>query len=177
MSFAMKTMLASMVFMATSASMVHAAGSGSGEINFVGEIIEAPCSLNPGGFDEPVKFGQVANAQLKDGGMSEPMTFKIELTGCKLADLTNKTVTATFTGTESTDVPKALAISGTAKGAGIVFFDALKAPVELGKPTTPRSLIDGDNTLAFDAYLKGQATGDITVGEFSAVTHFSLAYQ
>ena len=47
----------------------------------------------------------------------------------------------------------------------------------MGTPTSPRGLIDGANTLSFNAYLKGQATGDITVGEFSVVTNFSLAYQ
>lgn len=175
MSFKLKTVLASMVLMASSASVVHAAGSG--QINFSGEIIAAACSITPGTSDQSVMFGQVANAQLKEGGSSALMPFKIELTGCDLEDLTDNTVTATFTGTESVDVPKALGISGTAKGAGIVIMDDLNMPIELGKPTSPRGLIEGANALSFNAYLKGQATGDITVGEFSAVTNFSLAYQ
>lgn len=177
MSSAMKTALASMVLLAASTSVVYAAGAGSGVVKFEGEIIEAACSITPGTSDQLVKFGQVATSQLKSGGMSLPQKIEIELEGCSLDDLTDQTVTATFTGTESVDVPKALGITGTAKGAGIVIVDDLGAAIELGKASAPRMIGAGKNTLLFGAYMKGMAAGDLTHGEFTAITNFALAYQ
>lgn len=97
--------------------------------------------------------------------------------GCNVTSLTDKTVTTTFTGAESADVPGALGIVGTAKGAGVMMVDGSGTAVVLGTATKPQLLQDGNNQLSFGAFLKGQATGDITPGEFSAVTNFSLAYQ
>ena len=177
MKVAIKTALASMVLLAGSASVVHAAGAGEGTVTFKGAIIEAACSIDPDSVDQTVGLGQVAKSQLAGGGVASPEDFYINLTGCDVSSLTDKTVTTTFTGAESAAVPGALGIVGTAQGAGIMMVDGSGAPVVLGTATTPRLLADGNNTLAFGAYLKGQATGDITPGEFTAVTNFSLAYQ
>ncbi|MES2870973.1 MAG: fimbrial protein [Pseudomonadota bacterium] len=175
MTFAIKSALASMVLLASSASIVHAAGAGSGTVTFEGAIIEAACSIAPDSVDQTVGLGQVAKSVLETGGKGEPEPFYIKLVGCDTSTL--RTVTSTFTGGASRDVPGALGIVGTASGAGIMMSDGSGAPIVLGTPTQPQALQDGDNTLAFGAYLQGQATGDITPGLFTAVTNFSLAYQ
>ena len=177
MNIAIKTALASMVFLAGSASVVHAAGAGQGTVTFKGAIIEAACSIDPESVDQTIGLGQVAKSALTGGGTATPQDFYIKLVGCNVTSLTDKTVTTTFTGAESADVPGALGIVGTAKGAGVMMVDGRGTAVVLGTATKPQLLQDGNNQLSFGAFLKGQATGDITPGEFSAVTNFSLAYQ
>lgn len=176
MKFAIKTALATMVMLAGSASVVQAAGAGSGTVTFEGSIIEAACSIKPESVDQSVPLGQVAKSVLEEGGQGVPELFYIKLVGCDTSTL--KTVTTTFSGAESADVPGALGIVGTASGAGIMMKDGTGALIKLGTPTAAQVLIDGDNTLSFGAYLQGAAdAGKVVVGDFSAVTNFSLAYQ
>lgn len=177
MNVVFKTVMASMAILAASISGVHAAGAGTGTISFEGEILEAACSIQPTSVDQTIPLGQVAKSQLSTGGVTSPENFQIELSGCALTALTDKTVTAIFTGAASTDVTGALGIAGTAQGAGIMIVDGAGTPIVLGAPTRPQLLQTGENTLTFGAYLKGKATGDITPGVFTAVTNFSLAYQ
>jgi len=176
MRVAMKAAMASMVLLAVSASGVNA-GVGSGQITFQGEILDSACSINPGSSDQTVSLGQVAKSQLETGGMAPPQSFQIELSGCSLTGLTDKTVTAKFTGAESAAVPGALGIVGTAKGAGIMLVDGTGTAVTLGSSTKVQTIQAGDNTMLFGAYLKGQATGAITPGEFTSVTNFALEYK
>lgn len=165
------------LLVASVVSVVHAAGAGSGTITFEGEILEAACSIKPGNSDQTIALGGIAKSQLATGGLSGTESFKIELTGCSVAALTDKTISATFTGAESADVSGALGITGNAKGAGIVLVDGSGTAVTLGTATKVQFLQAGDNTLTFGAFLKGKATGDITPGNFAAVTNFSLAYK
>ena len=96
--------------------------------------------------------------------------------GCDNSTLTS--VTTTFTGAESSTVPGALGIVGTANGAGIMMTDGAGATVVLGTPTTKTSLGNPNTDLQFGAFLKGAAAADAVVpGEFTAITNFSLAYQ
>lgn len=176
MKYAMKSALASMVLMAGSISMVQAAGAGT--ITFEGSIVEAACSISPESVDQTVGLGQVAKSRLDSGGEGDPEAIYIKLIGCDVSGLTDKTVTTTFTGAGSTDVPGALGIVGTARGAGIMMRDGSGASIVLGTPTTPQLIADGSNTLVYGAYLKGSATaGAVVPGEFTGITNFSLAYQ
>lgn len=176
MKFVTKTALVSMFMLAGSASMVQAAGAGQGTVTFEGAIIEAACSIAPESVDQTVGLGQVAKSQLEVGGSSAPQPFDIKLVGCNTATL--KTVSTTFTGGASADVPGALGIVGTASGAGIMMRNASGTLIELGVPTPPQTIQDGNNTLQFGAFLKGAAAADAVVpGEFTAITNFSLAYQ
>ncbi|HCS09089.1 MAG TPA: fimbria A protein, partial [Pseudomonas sp.] len=111
MKYVLKSTLASMVLLAGSASIAHAAGAGSGTVTFEGAIIEAACSIKPESVDQTVSLGQVARSQLADGGYADPEPFYIKLVGCDTSTL--KTVTTTFTGAESAAVPGALGIVGT----------------------------------------------------------------
>ena len=67
MSVAMKTAMASMFLLAASASAVQAAGAGTGQITFQGEILDSACSISPGSIDQTVSLGQVAKSQLATG--------------------------------------------------------------------------------------------------------------
>lgn len=63
-----KIMLAAaMAFGAT--SFAHAADQGHGKVNFIGSIIDAPCSIAPESLDQTVDLGQVSNVALKTAAL------------------------------------------------------------------------------------------------------------
>ncbi|HEJ0318545.1 TPA: fimbrial protein, partial [Klebsiella aerogenes] len=72
-----------------------------------------------------------------------------------------------------------LGMSGTAQGAGIVIADQSGQKLDLGTKSAAQTLQEGDNTLQFSAYLKGDAGSTTTVvpGDFQSVANFSLAYE
>jgi type 1 fimbria pilin len=162
------------VFIAGAANAAE--DQGHGKINFMGSIIDAPCSIAPESVDQTVDLGAVANVALKDGGTSSPANFEIILENCDLTD--KKTVTTTFGGTESANQPGLLGIAGTASGASIAITDGSGQLIKLGEASVPRSLIEGTNTLTFAAYLKGDGASSVVVpGEFTSVADFMMDYQ
>lgn len=172
-----KIMMAAVVAFGMS-SVAYAADQGHGKVTFTGSIIDAPCSISPESEDQTVELGQVSNVALKDGGTSKPRPFAIDLENCAFDgdDAKNK-VTVTFTGMEGAGNNGLLGITGTAKGASVAITDASGQAVELGKATKAQELQNGDNTLAFSAYLQGDgASAAIIPGEFQAVADFTLAY-
>lgn len=173
-----KSALASMVFLVSSASVVNAAGAGSGTVTFSGEIIEAACSLTPESVALTVPMGSVSKSELSGGGFGIKEYFDLELTGCSLSGLTSNTVKATFTGTASSAVTGALALNGV-DGAGILLTEFDGTAITLGTATSAKAITAGNNTLTFGAQLKGQptASGNVGTGSFTAVTNFALAYQ
>ncbi|AZE62715.1 MULTISPECIES: fimbrial protein [Pseudomonas fluorescens group] len=175
MKIAMKTAVA-MAILAGSISVANAAGNGDGEVKFIGSIHEGACSISPETANQTVDLGPIAKNQLAAGGRTNGEPFQIDLEGCDVAALTDKTVTATFTGTEDSTIPGSLALTGVASGAGI-FMEHGGKVVELGTPTEPQLLQDGRNTLAFNAFVKGHATTAVVPGAFEAITNFTLAYQ
>ncbi|WPN65640.1 fimbrial protein [Pseudomonas sp. P9_35] len=153
------------------------ADQGHGSVTFAGSIIDAPCSIAPESIDQVVELGQISNAVLADldgKGASKPKFFSIKLEGCALT--TAKTVKTTFTGAAGKD--NRLGVTGGAKGASIVITDGSGQPIQLGQPTTPHALQNGDNELTFSAFMQGDGNADAIVpGEFKGVVDFSLAYQ
>ncbi|EKS6735760.1 fimbrial protein [Enterobacter ludwigii] len=157
------------------------AEQGSGKVTFTGSIIDAPCSISPESVDQTVELGQISNVALKNGGKSEPRPFSIDLENCSFESaaeggVQKNKVTVTFTGMESSD--GLLAITGTAKGAGIAITDGAGEVISLGQPTTPQTLQQGKNTLSFAAYMQGDTKQGavITEGSFQSVADFTLAY-
>jgi type 1 fimbria pilin len=169
----MKTALLSVGLLLGSASVVNAA---DGTVTFMGSVHSGACSIKPDSVDQTVNLGAIAKHQLQSGGKSEARRVLIELEGCDLTGLTDKTVTTTFTAAPSSAVPGAIGTVGGAGGVGIMMTHGSKL-VELGVPTTPQAIVVGDNTLEFGAYVQGAATDPIVPGSFSAVTNFTLAYQ
>lgn len=150
---------------------------GHGTVSFTGAIIDSPCSIAPDSIEQIVELGQISNVvlQAEDGkGSSKAKNFDVRLEGCALS--TAKTVVTTFTGAAGKG--GRLGVTGDAKGASIVITDGTGTPIELGKPTAPQELQDGNNTLQFAAYMQGDGVADeIVPGDFKGVVDFSLAYQ
>jgi type 1 fimbria pilin len=175
-----KFMLAAvMAFGSVSLAQAANVEQGHGTVTFKGSIIDAPCSIKPDSVDQTVDLGQVSNVALKDGGQSTPRPFTIKLENCDLVSVDpgkNNNVSLTFTGMESSAKDGLLGITGTAKGAGIAITDGSGQNITLGQPSKAQQLQNGDNTLSFSAYLKGNDP-DIKPGDFQSVADFTLAYQ
>lgn len=165
------------------ATAANAADQGSGKITFQGSIIDAPCSIAPGSEEQVVKLGAVSNTLLANGGAndgeSSPVSFNIELQDCSVAAAgTLDKVTVTFSGAESTYAAGAgsLGLIGTAGGAYIRLSQVDGANIKLNIPTAPRTISNGDQTLTFQASLKGAGQA-IVPGSFQVPANFVLAYQ
>ncbi|WP_407196098.1 fimbrial protein [Citrobacter farmeri] len=154
----------------------NAADSGHGTITFTGSIIDAPCSITSETANQTVDLNEVSNVALKDGGTSEPKPFFIKLTQCNIE--TFKTVKTTFSGAASAGNPDLLGITGTAKGASIAITDGSGTLITLGQPSKAQTLLEGNNTLEFSAYLQGDGgSAAIVPGSFQSVADFRLDYQ
>lgn len=170
-----KIMLAAVMTLGTM-SMANAANQGMGSVTFKGSIIDAPCSIEPESLDQTVKLGDIASAQLKNGGKSTPQDFLIKLVGCDVA--TAKDLTTTFTGAESEAAPGLLAMKGSARGASIAINDIDGKLLPLAKASKAIKIENGHTNLRFSAHLQGDgASAAITPGEFTSVADFTLAYQ
>lgn len=170
-----KILLATLISGVMSASAL-AADAGQGTVTFEGSIIEAACGIAPESTDQTVNLGQVAVAQLNGGGTSRPVPFSIELVDCDTS--VNKTASVTFTGGIDPNIADALAIQGTAAGAGVQITGVTGQVVKLdgSAPAGSITLQDSDNTLMFSAYLKG-GTAAATPGAFTALANFTMSYE
>lgn len=149
---------------------------GHGQITFEGEIIDAPCSIAPNNDKQTVQLGQVSSSLLKGGGRSTSEAFTIKLENCSTK--TYKTVEATFSGLGATGIDNAIAIDGTAKGAGVIISQYGGNIVKLGEATSPAQVLsEGPNELRFSAYLQGKQGVDVTPGTFSSIATFALTYK
>lgn len=161
---------------AGTAAAAKASTQGQGKVTFKGSIIDAPCSISADSVDQTIELGAISNASLKNSGSSKTRNFDIKLEQCDMS--TPKTVKITFNGNESPHRTGFLGIYGTAKGASVGLIDSAGRDVKIGTETTSYKLTEGDNTLRFAAYLKGDGVdANIVAGEFTSVTDFTLAYQ
>lgn len=190
-----KTSLAVALLGTLSMSVIAAdpVSQGHGQVNFIGEIVNAPCSINPDSIDQTVDLGQIANVSLKDGGASPARTFTIQLEDCDFSEQAADTapigagVKLTFTGSVA-NFGNLLGVTGfenseAAKGqnVGIQINDAKNDQVIMGTPIDLKNTLqDGNNTLLFTSYLRGKAattSNDIPLGNFYGVTNFTIDYQ
>ncbi|VXC36096.1 fimbrial protein [Pseudomonas sp. 8O] len=164
------------------ATAANAADQGSGKVTFVGSIIDAPCSIAPESLDQTVSLGAVSNAALANGGANDgestPVSFNIELQGCSLGVAGQEKVSVSFNGAESGYAAGvgSLGLIGTASGAYIRLSQVDGQNITLNTATPPRTISVGDNTLTFQASLKG-AGEPIVPGSFQVPANFVLSYQ
>ncbi|WP_449567267.1 fimbrial protein [Lelliottia nimipressuralis] len=171
-----KLVLAVAMSSAMGMGAANAADEGGGTINFTGAIIDSPCSITSDSATQEVDLGKIANVALADGGSSTPVPFHIQLKNCDVS-VGKNSVQTTFGGAVDAGNPELLGITGSAKGAGIAITDGSGTLITLGTPSDAQKLMDGENTLAFSAYLQADSeSASITPGEFSSVAQFSLSY-
>lgn len=172
------TVAAAMLFVLCANVNAAEVNQGNGTVNFVGAIIDAPCSIAPESAAQTLSLGQVANASLDVYGESLPVDFDIKLEGCTFN--TAKTVDVTFNGIGA-QKNELLAIQGpSVSGAAIEIRNKKdNAKIVLGTASKFDMLTDGSNTLRFNAKLVKTAVEEekVTPGEFTAQAEFQLNYQ
>ncbi|MGG5825548.1 MULTISPECIES: fimbrial protein [Aeromonas] len=173
-----KTTAAAAMLCALCTNVNAAPAQGSGTVNFVGAIVDAPCSITPESVDQTVQMGSISNATLDTYGESASQQFNIKLAGCALE--TAKSVDVTFNGAADNTAKDQLQLQGPAKGAAIEMMNVNSGEkIVLGKASNFDGLVDGSNTLKLSAKLVKTAADkdDIVPGNFTATTNFVLAYK
>ncbi|MGC0850362.1 fimbrial protein [Pantoea agglomerans] len=169
----MNKLFTALVFASGMTAFGAQADQGSGTVTFTGSVIDAPCSIAAGNEDQTISLGQVSSAAVANGGTSTPVPFYIQLENCSVD--TANTVSTTFSGADSSVDGAVLGVTGNASDVGIVMTDGDSNAITLGEATTGQTIVNGDNTLSYSAYIIGGAAP--TEGDFTAVTNWTLAYE
>ncbi|OZI58532.1 fimbrial protein [Bordetella genomosp. 1] len=150
-----------------------------GTIDFIGEIVDAPCSIAPESQNLVVPLGKVSKAELSAAGKkSTPAVFKIKLLNCGASA---KGATVTFNGATDATVKDTLSVtagkvSGSgASGVAVELQDSSGAKIPVGAPSNEYALNVGDNPLVFKAVYV--ATAAATPGAADATAQFTVTYK
>lgn len=150
-------------------------------VNFRGDLVVSPCTIADSEQGIHVHFNAMSARALYNGPSSS-VAFALHLTNCdtQVADR----VAVTFAGSEDAQLPGLLAVSAgdsEASGIAIGLSDQTGAAVNINQPSAAFRLLDGDNTLNFNAWVQGepQAIQDrqIMPGDFLATATLMLAYE
>lgn len=155
---------------------VHAAGS---NLQISGTLVTEPCSLDVNGNTLTVDFGTVIEKGLYKDIRTPGVPLTITLTDCDIS--LGKTVTLTFSGTESAALPGYLAATGDGSDGiaiGIETPDGTALPVN--RASAGFSLQDGTTQIPLRAYVEVEADAiknrTLTPGEFSASATIDAEY-
>ena len=160
--------------------MIDAQTLAADNVRFRGNLVAVPCTLRPGDDAITLDMNEISTQYLYANIRTEGNLFNIHLEGCdtSIAD----SVTTTFSGTPNVALPGLLALDGSSVAEGIALGLETPANVSLplNTPSEEHTLIDGNNIIAFKAYVRGepQAITDksIRAGIFTAVSTFKLDY-
>lgn len=152
-----------------------------GTVHFKGEVVNAACAVDAGSVDQTVQLGQVRSARLATAGAtSTAVGFNIQLDDCDTTVATTAAVAFYGTAADSTNT-NVLALQSSAAGSatnvGVQILDSTGTPLALDGNTfsAPATLIDGTNTLPFQA--RYYATAAATPGTANADATFKVQYQ
>ncbi|MFU2317531.1 fimbrial protein [Rahnella sp. PCH160] len=146
-------------------------------LKFSGTLVSDPCELDPNTTELTVDFGTVIKKGLYLHQRTNAKPFTINLIECDIAQ--GNEVTITFSGTESTTLPGALAVTGTT-GIAIGLENTDGTPQAINQPTPVYTLANGTNSFTLQAYVAGEPDAlqaqSITTGDFNATATFEMAY-
>ncbi|HGM5336613.1 TPA: fimbrial protein [Serratia marcescens] len=142
---------------------------------------DIPCVIPPGEENVDLDFGSVVDRYLYANQRTPGKMFEIHLEECDLS--LAKTVSLTFSGQVSQELPGFLALSPASQVTGVAIGVETPAgeKIMLNKSTSKYDLLAGGNILRLQAYVQGEpqalAGKNIGYGVFSAVMTFSLEYE
>jgi major type 1 subunit fimbrin (pilin) len=173
----MKKNLIAVAVLATSA-FASTAFAADGQVNFVGSITDAACTVDTDSLNQSVTLGKVAKTAFTGAGSTAAAKqFSLKLKDCP-ATVTGATVR--FDGTQVPGNNAVLELTDTADkatGVGIQLSDNQNNVINLYQDSAVYPLVStGVNTLNFTARYYATAA-DVTVGSANAVTNFTVVYQ
>ncbi|MGP2758152.1 fimbrial protein [Serratia marcescens] len=157
------------------------AASAAENFKLHGALVAEPCSLQSGDESIELNFGNIVDKYLYTNQRSHGKAFSLRLIDCDIS--LGKGVQISFSGAESLVLPGllALAAGSQAQGVAIGFETSAGQPLPLHAWGMQEALVNGDNTIALQAYIQAEpnvsATKSIELGAFSAVATFSLRYE
>ncbi len=170
----------SMVLLSVSPWLMPGSVYAADNLSFKGRLVAEPCSIRPGDEALELDLREVSAQELYLNNRTTGRPFEIHLEGCdtRIAD----SVTTTFSGVESAELPGLLRLDGgsAASGVAIGLETPDNTPLPLNITSDKQTLNDGPNTIAFKAFIKGEprALADrlIVAGLFTATSTFTLDY-
>lgn len=148
-----------------------------GTVNFVGEVVDAACSVSADSVNQTITLSQVRTAKLTASGMfaqqKEPFTIVLE--DCDTTVSQNAGVT--FNGQQDPVIDTALANTagaGAAANVALQLFGPDGNQLNIGEDSSTITLINGTNTIPLSVdYV---ATGAATPGNVASTATFNVNY-
>lgn len=144
-------------------------------LTFTGQLIAEPCHLDVNSI-KSIDFGNQFIERISDGKMSKDVTFKLNLEDCSADTLNN--VAVRFSGAADTTLTEYFKLddTSTAKGLAIGIKDDKGAAVKPNGLSTYKAITDGEMSLAFNAFVVGDESANITGGDFTTTVNVELEY-
>ncbi|CRM29966.1 Fimbria A protein precursor [Pseudomonas sp. 37 R 15] len=155
-------------------------GQAADNLRFKGNLVEEACTLRPGDEAVTLELWDLTSKYLYINTRSVGKRFKLHLEDC---DTTiGNSVTITFGGAESRELPGLLALDGGsgASGIGVGMETLSDKPLPLNTVSDRQVLSDGSNAIELKAYVQGEPTAikDQTIGHgaYTVTSTFTLDY-
>ncbi|MGQ6473141.1 fimbrial protein [Serratia sp. IR-2025] len=148
---------------------------------FHGALVAEPCVIPPGKESLQLDFGAIVDKYLYMNQRTPGIPLIIQLAECDLS--LGKTVSLTFSGSESLGLPGLLLpeVGSQASGIAVGLETPEGQPLPLNSSSARYPLRVGNNEVQLRAYIKGEpqaiAEKRIIHGSFNAVATFILAYE
>ena len=148
-----------------------------GTVNFVGQVVNAACSVAADSVDQTVTLSQVRTVKLTTKGMqaNQKEDFKIVLEDCDTTVSQNAAVI--FNGQQDAALAGSLANTagaGSATNVALQLFGPDGNVLNIGDTSSNVKLINGENTIPLSVdYI---ATGAATPGNVSSTATFQMVY-
>lgn len=154
-------------------------GVAASNLTLKGALVAAACKIKAGDETLAIDLGVVTSAELYRYTRTIGKTFQIHLEDCDTS--ISNSVTTTFSGNESTQLPGLLALNGAGdQGVAIGLETLTDKPLPLNRVSDKQVLSNGNNVIAFKAFIKAEpqaiANKSITAGTFTAISTFTLDY-
>lgn len=150
-----------------------------GELNFIGDVIDAACLVDIDSRKQEIRLEQVNNALFTATGTNvSAVPFSIQLNNCSVT--TSQAVGISFTGVADERDPNILATisdRNMANGVGVALFDAENNLLPINSSPVDFNLLSrGTNTLHFFAKYRSTLPV-VTSGSSNATANFMVTYQ
>ena len=177
-----KHVLAMMVTAIAAGSMMSSAFADTstvsgGTVNFVGQVVNAACSVSADSVDQTVTLSQVRASKLTDAGMTanQKEDFSIKLEDCDTT--VSQQAAVIFNGQQDSMLEGTLANTagaGAASNVALQLYGPDGKVLNIGETSSAVTLIDGENVVPLSVdYV---ATGAAVAGNVSATATFSMVY-
>lgn len=150
-------------------------------LSFKGRLVAQACTIRAGDEAQELGFHDISSQFLYLNTRTAGESLSIHLEACDTSVAAS--VTTTFSGNESVELPGllALAAGSRARGIAIGLETLANAPLPLNMASEKQALVSGSNVIEFKAYVKGEpraiADKSIRAGSYTAVSTFMLSYQ